>query len=98
MNGVISDFGEGFFDNCCCLPVKHAIILFAFLPHVLVAIIATPHHVAHLQITLNKHLKWSGKLPFGVLSSFYSEKLKIKTSLLHHSDSLFSTHSHLSHR
>ena len=35
-NGVISDKEK--FDNCCCLPVKCAIILFLLLLHALVAV------------------------------------------------------------
>ena len=35
------------FDECCCLPVKHALIIFLLLLHALVAGITAPHYVAH---------------------------------------------------
>ena len=40
------------FDECCCLPVKHALIIFLLLLHALVAGIAAPHYVAHAYLIM----------------------------------------------
>ena len=70
MNEVISDFDKENFDECCCLPTKHAIILFLLLLHALVAVVATPHHIAHTYLVSDKHPEGLGKLSFGVPGSF----------------------------
>ena len=74
-NGVISDFDKENFDESFCLPVKHTIILLLLLLHVLVSIIATPHHthvhctrLKHTCFVLDKHAEGSGTLSFGMLS------------------------------
>ena len=50
-NGVISDFDKEHFDKCCCLPDKHTIIQFLLSMHAHIAVITTPCHIVHLQIT-----------------------------------------------
>ena len=74
-NGVISNFDEENVDECFCLPVKPAIILLLrIILHVLVAIITTLRYVSHASayayFVLDNHPEESGKLSFGVLSSF----------------------------
>ena len=57
-------------------PFKSAIAnAFTITLHALVTVIAIPHYVshtsAHAYFVLDKHPEGSGKLSFGVLSSFY---------------------------
>ena len=40
------------FDERCCLPVKHALIIFLLLLHALVAGIAALHYVAHAYLIM----------------------------------------------
>ena len=35
------------FDECCCLTVKQALVIFLLLLYVLVAVITTPRHIVH---------------------------------------------------
>ena len=70
-NGVISYFNEENFDECFFLPVKRTIILLLLLVHALVAVIASPHHVADAYfVPVKDRPEWLGKLSFGVLDSF----------------------------
>ena len=52
MNGIACDFDEENFDECCCLPVKHALIIFLLLLHVLVANIAALYYVANAYLIM----------------------------------------------
>ena len=40
------------FDECCCLPVKRALVIFWLLLHVLVAVITTPRHIVHTYLVM----------------------------------------------
>ena len=40
------------FDECCCLPVKRALVIFWLLLRVLVAVITTPRHIVHTYLVM----------------------------------------------